>query len=139
MRASPTAVSLVKEPLQPRFGPCISSVFYSSYGVATRFVIGLWSYTIKPVVFSVRCRTDEQNLSTPSGTTLSQRDPSEMSTLLQELSEPLAAIVSNAQAGQRMLPADVDSELMEVLADIAEDGKRAGELLKRFEKLIGDG
>ena len=62
-----------------------------------------------------------------------------MSTLLQELSEPLAAIVSNAQAGQRMLPADVDSELMEVLADIAEDGKRAGELLKRFEKLIGDG
>ena len=62
-----------------------------------------------------------------------------MDTLLQELSEPLAAIVSNAQAGQRMLPADVDSELMEVLADIAEDGKRAGELLKRFEKLIGDG
>ncbi len=62
-----------------------------------------------------------------------------MDTLLQELSEPLAAIVSNAQAGQRMLPTDVDSELMEVLADIAEDGKRAGELLKRFEKLIGDG
>ncbi|MCH7933666.1 MAG: hypothetical protein IIC36_06680 [Gemmatimonadetes bacterium] len=62
-----------------------------------------------------------------------------MDTLLQELSEPLAAIVSNAQAGQRMLPADVDSELMEVLADIAEDGKRAGELLKRFEKLVGDG
>jgi len=61
-----------------------------------------------------------------------------MDTLLQELSEPLAAIVSNAQAGQRMLPADVDSELMEVLADIAEDGKRAGELLKRFEELLGD-
>jgi len=62
-----------------------------------------------------------------------------MDTLLQELSEPLAAIVSNAQAGQRMLPADVDSELMEVLADIAEDGKRAGELLKRLNQLIEDG
>jgi len=62
-----------------------------------------------------------------------------MDTLLQELSEPLAAIVSNAQAGQRMLPADVDSELMEVLADIAEDGKRAGELLKRLNELIEDG
>ena len=89
--------------------------------------------------FQCEVRTEEQILSTSSGTTLSQRDPSEMDTLLQELSEPLAAIVSNAQAGQRMLPTDVDSELMEVLADIAEDGKRAGELLKRFEKLIGDG
>lgn len=134
-----TAVSSVREPLKPRFRPCIPSAFYSSYGVVTRFVIGLWSYTIKPFVFSVKYRTEEQILSTSSGTTLSQRDPSEMDTLLQELSEPLAAIVSNAQAGQRMLPADVDSELMEVLADIAEDGKRAGELLKRFEKLIGDG
>jgi len=38
-----------------------------------------------------------------------------------------------------MLPADVDSELMEVLADIAEDGKRAGELLKRLNELIEDG
>ena len=103
---------VLRQPLYPWLKsrcslPCLSSVFYSSYGVATRFVIGLWSH---------------------------------MSTLLQkELSEPLAAIVSNAQAGQRMLPADVDSELMEVLADIAEDGKRAGELLKRFEKLVGDG
>ena len=70
---------------------------------------------------------------------MSQRDPSEVITLLQELSEPLAAIVSNAQAGQRMLPAAVDSELIEVLTDIAEDGKRAGELLKRFEELLGDG
>ena len=102
-------------------------------------VIGLWSYTIKPVRFSVKCRTDEQILSTPSGTTLSQRDPSEMHTLLQELSEPLAAIVSNAQAGQRMLPTAAASELIEVLTDIAEDGKRAGELLKRFEELLRDG
>ncbi len=69
---------------------------------------------------------------------MSQRDPSEVTTLLQELSAPLAAIVSNAQAGQRMLTADVDAELMEVLFDIAEDGKRAGELLRRLNDLLED-
>ena len=69
---------------------------------------------------------------------MSQRDPSEVTTLLQELSGPLAAIVSNAQAGQRMLTADVDAELMEVLFDIAEDGKRAGELLRRLNDLLED-
>ena len=70
---------------------------------------------------------------------MSQRDPSEVATTLQELSEPLAAIVSNAQAGRRMLPAGVDSELIEVLSDIAEDGKRAGELLGRLHELLEDG
>ena len=69
---------------------------------------------------------------------MSQRDPSEVTTLLQELSEPLAAIVSNAQAGQRMLTSDVDAEVMEVLFDIAEDGKRAGELLRRLNDLLED-
>ncbi len=66
---------------------------------------------------------------------MSQRDPSEVITLLQELSEPLAAIVSNAQAGQRMTTGD-DAELVEVLSDIAEDGKRAGELLRRLSELL---
>ena len=66
---------------------------------------------------------------------MSQRDPSEVTTILQELSEPLAAILSNAQAGQRMLTAGVDAELIEVLSDIAEDGKRAGELLGRLNEL----
>ncbi len=56
--------------------------------------------------------------------------------LLRELSEPLAAIVSNAQAGQRMPPTGVDPELIEVLSDIAEDGKRAGELLGRLNRLL---
>ena len=69
---------------------------------------------------------------------MSQRDPSEVTTLLKEISAPLAAIVSNAQAGQRMLTADVDAELMEVLFDIAEDGKRAGELLRRLNDLLED-
>jgi len=67
---------------------------------------------------------------------LSQRDPSEVTTLLQELSEPLAAIVSNAQAGERMLPPEVDPELIELLSDIAGDGKRAGEVLRRLSELI---
>ncbi len=56
--------------------------------------------------------------------------------LLQELREPLAAIVSNAQAGQRMLPTGVDPELIEVLSDIAEEGKRAGGLLGRLNQLL---
>ncbi len=59
-----------------------------------------------------------------------------MTTILQELSEPLAAILSNAQAGQRMLTVEVDTELIEVLSDIAEDGKRAGDLLGRLNELI---
>ncbi len=66
---------------------------------------------------------------------MSQRDPSEVATTLQELSEPLAAIVSNAQAGQRTTTGD-DAELVEVLSDIAEDGKRAGELLRRLNELL---
>ncbi len=67
---------------------------------------------------------------------MSQRDPNEVAMLLQELSEPLAAIVSNAQAGQRMLTVGVDNELIEVLSDIAEDGKRAGGLLGRLNELL---
>ena len=74
-----------------------------------------------------------------SGTKLAQLGQSEMNTLLQELREPLAAIVSNAQAGQRMLPPGVDTDLREVLSDIAEDGKRAGELLRRLDELLEDG
>ena len=73
---------------------------------------------------------------------MSQPDPSEVAAIIQELSEPLAAIVSNAQAGQRMGGATgVDAELMDVLSDIAEDGKRAGELLRRLDALLmgGDG
>jgi len=66
---------------------------------------------------------------------LSQRDPSEVVSLLQELREPLAAIVSNAQAGQRMAARD-DAELVEVLSDIAGDGKRAGDLLGRLSELL---
>ena len=69
---------------------------------------------------------------------MSQREPNKVTTLLRDLREPLAAIVSNAQAGQRMLPTGVDPELIEVLSDIAEDGKRAGGLLGRLDELLED-
>ena len=67
---------------------------------------------------------------------LSQRDSSEVTKKLLKLSQPLAAIVTNAQAGQRMLTAGVNAELINVLSDIAEDGKRAGELLGLLNALI---
>jgi hypothetical protein len=38
-----------------------------------------------------------------------------------------------------MLTAGVDSELIGVLSDIAEAGKRAGKLLRRLEKEVEDG
>ena len=70
---------------------------------------------------------------------MSKRDPSEVAAIIQELSEPLAAIVSNAQAGQRIADAGgVDFVIMEVLSDIVEDGKRAGELLRSLDASLSD-
>ena len=70
---------------------------------------------------------------------MSKRDPSEVAAIIQELSEPLAAIVSNAQAGQRIADASgVDLVIMEVLSDIVEDGKRAGELLRSLDASLSD-
>lgn len=67
---------------------------------------------------------------------MSELDLNQASSIIGELAEPLAAIVSNAQAGQRIAEANgVDPELVEVLSDIAEDGRRAGELLKRLDAL----
>ncbi|MFV2006307.1 MAG: hypothetical protein ACC667_02630 [Longimicrobiales bacterium] len=60
-----------------------------------------------------------------------------MADLIRELTGPLTAIVNNAQAAQRMHRASGgDSELMEVLSDIAEDGMRAGELLRRLDAVL---
>ena len=68
---------------------------------------------------------------------MSQSDPNEIDGIIRELSEPLAAIVSNAQAGRRMgAAAGIDAELVELLSDLAEDGKRAGELVKRLDALL---
>ncbi len=54
--------------------------------------------------------------------------------LAHELSQPLAAILNNAQAAQRLIATDrmPPEELAEILADIVESDKRAGEVLHRL-------
>ena len=61
--------------------------------------------------------------------------------LAHELNQPLTAILSNAQAGQRVLDtAPVDLvEVGEILKDIVEDDKRAGEVIRRLRRLLAKG
>jgi signal transduction histidine kinase len=58
--------------------------------------------------------------------------------LAHELNQPLTAILSNAQAAQRFLAADVvDLEQMrEILSDIVADDKRAGDVIRRLRVLL---
>jgi PAS domain S-box-containing protein len=59
-------------------------------------------------------------------------------TLAHELSQPLAAILSNAEAAQDVLeltPPRLD-ELREILADIVEDDKRASSVIHRLHDLL---
>jgi len=61
--------------------------------------------------------------------------------LAHELNQPLTAILSNAQAGQRVLstaPVDLE-EIGEILKDIVEDDKRAGEVIRRLRRLLTKG
>ena len=61
--------------------------------------------------------------------------------LAHELSQPLTAILSNAQAAQRLLakaPVDLE-ELRNILADIGSDDKRAGEVINRLRALLRKG
>ena len=55
-----------------------------------------------------------------------------------ELRQPLTAILANAQAAVRMLPADPahSGEVSEALADIAADARRAGETIVRLRALF---
>ena len=53
-----------------------------------------------------------------------------------ELNQPLAAIVSNARAGQRLLKAGAVGDLVEVLDDIAQSGLRAGEVIRRLRGML---
>jgi signal transduction histidine kinase len=55
-----------------------------------------------------------------------------------ELNQPLAAIVSNARAGQRLLQAG-GATVDEVLDDIAQSGLRAGEVIRRLRGMLGRG
>ena len=61
--------------------------------------------------------------------------------LAHELNQPLTAILSNAQAAQRfMAKEDVDlDELREILADIVEEDKRAGEVIRQLRLLLKKG
>ncbi len=61
-----------------------------------------------------------------------------MAALLHELNQPLTAILSNAQAGQRFLaskPPDL-GELRNILADIVADDKRAAGVIKRLSEAL---
>ncbi len=63
------------------------------------------------------------------------------STLAHELNQPLAAILSNAQAAQRMLKAETADlkEIREILADIILDDRRAGEVIDRMRTMLRSG
>lgn len=60
------------------------------------------------------------------------------SSLAHEVNQPLAGIMSNAQAAQRFLegtPPDLD-QIREILADIVADGKRAGDVVGHMRAML---
>ena len=62
-------------------------------------------------------------------------------TLAHELSQPLTAMLTNAEAAQRMLcqkPVDIE-ELREILSDIVRQNTRAGEIIRRLRALFKKG
>jgi PAS domain S-box-containing protein len=61
--------------------------------------------------------------------------------LAHELNQPLTAILSNAQAAERFLARDgADlAEVRAILADIVEEDKRAGEVIRRLRLLLRKG
>lgn len=61
-----------------------------------------------------------------------------VSTLAHELNQPLAAILSNAQAARRFLGSGNPDpvELREILDDIVRDDKRAGEVIQRLRLML---
>ena len=63
------------------------------------------------------------------------------SSLAHELTHPITAILSNAQAAQRFLDADgVDlNEVREILNDIVTEDQRAGEVINRLRRLLRKG
>jgi signal transduction histidine kinase len=60
--------------------------------------------------------------------------------LAHELNQPLTAILANAQAARQLLDAAADpAEMREILADIVEEDKRAGEVIRRLRDLLRKG
>ena len=60
------------------------------------------------------------------------------SSLAHELSQPLGAIIRNAEAGELLLGADPPNlaEVREILGDIRSDGHRAGDVIDRMRRLL---
>jgi two-component system sensor kinase FixL len=58
-----------------------------------------------------------------------------------ELSQPLASILTNAQAGQRCMSQDAPDlvELRDILADIVSADRRAGEIIERLRTMLRRG
>ena len=61
--------------------------------------------------------------------------------LAHELNQPLTGIVTNAQVGQRLLDQRKwdAAEFREILQDIADDGKRAGEVIRSVRNMVKKG
>ena len=60
--------------------------------------------------------------------------------LAHELNQPLAAILANAQAARRILPIESkNAEVREILEEVIEEGKRAGEVIQRLRELLRKG
>lgn len=65
----------------------------------------------------------------------------DLAALLHELSQPLTAILSNAQAAQHFLanvPVDYRAELQDILADIVAHDKKAADLVSKLKQAIQD-
>jgi len=64
-----------------------------------------------------------------------------VASLAHELNQPLTAILANAQAAQRLLTSSRPDlgEIREILADIATDDQRAGEVISRVRSLLKKG
>jgi signal transduction histidine kinase len=61
--------------------------------------------------------------------------------LAHEVNQPLAAILSNAQAAQRFLEQNPpnQTELREILSDIVQEDRRAGEVIRRMRSMLKKG
>jgi signal transduction histidine kinase/integral membrane sensor domain MASE1 len=60
--------------------------------------------------------------------------------LAHELNQPLTAILANAQAARQLLESKQDhDEMREILTDIIEEDKRAGEVIRRLRELLRKG
>jgi signal transduction histidine kinase/integral membrane sensor domain MASE1 len=60
--------------------------------------------------------------------------------LAHQLNQPLTAIMSNAQAARRLLASSPDvHELRDIMSDIVDDARRAGEVIQRLREFLRKG